>query len=314
MEQGLLFKYFRGKTTADEEDQILAWVEQSEKNKKEFREAHLIFAGMLLYAQKPTRERMPYTIPIWRKAMRHTLRAAAVVALMVGAGYLGKVFYHDMLEEQNMTLSVPNGQRMQIVLADGSCVQLNSGTTLEYPVVFGKNRKVKLSGEAMFEVEHDAKHPFIVETFASEIEVLGTKFNVKAKDDCGQFSTTLIEGRVQVTSRSNPDETFILQPNEMVSLDNGRLYKKHVANFADLCWTEGLIHLKKMPFDELMAVFEQAFDVKIDIQRDELPQINVVRGEVRISDGVDHAFNTLQQVCSEFTYIRDERTNMIIIK
>ncbi|EKC56861.1 protein containing FecR protein domain protein, partial [human gut metagenome] len=64
---------------------------------------------------------------------------------------------------------------MQMTLADGTLVHLNAGTTLEYPVVFSrKDRRVKLTGEALFEVAHNAKHPFIVETFATDLQVLGT--------------------------------------------------------------------------------------------------------------------------------------------
>ena len=204
---------------------------------------------------------------------------------------------------------------MQMTLADGTLVHLNAGTTLEYPVVFShKDRRVKLTGEALFEVAHDAKHPFIVETFATNLQVLGTKFNVLADPNNEVFSTTLIEGKVKVTNRNDPAESIIMQPNDMVVLENGRLYKERVPDFADLCWTEGLIHLKKMPFDELMAIFERAFDVRIEIEREPLPQIDVMSGEVRISDGVDYALHVLQLVSSEFTYTRDEKTNVIVIK
>ena len=128
------------------------------------------------------------------------------------------------------------------------------------------------------------------------------------------FSTTLVEGRVKVTSRTNPAESIILQPNDRVVLEHGRLYKEHVSDFDDLCWTEGLIHLKKMPFDELMAIFERAFDVQIEIERETLPQINVMSGEVRISDGVDYALHVVQLVSTGFTYTRDEKSNVIMIR
>ena len=144
--------------------------------------------------------------------------------------------------------------------------------------------------------------------------MLGTKFNVLADPNNEVFSTTLIEGKVKVTNRNDPAESIIMQPNDMVVLENGRLYKERVPDFADLCWTEGLIHLKKMPFDELMAIFERAFDVRIEIERETLPQIDVMSGEVRISDGVDYALHVLQLVSSEFTYTRDEKTNVIVIK
>lgn len=317
MEQELLFKYFRGETTQEEERRILSWIETSPDNRKEFRKAHVLFAGLALYAptHKTSRQAITQGRRIWLRISHYAVRVAAVVVLAVGAAYFGKTYYHRSLSQQETTISVPAGQRMQMTLADGTQVQLNSGSILEYPVVFAnESRRVKLSGEAMFEVAPDERHPFIVETFASDIQVLGTKFNVLADKERGRFSTTLVEGKVKVSSRINPAETFIMQPNDMVTLADGRLYKKRVSNFADLCWTEGLIHLKKIPFEELMSTFERAFDVKIEIERKTMPQINVMSGEIRISDGVDYALHVLQMVSTEFTYARDEKTNVIVIR
>lgn len=316
MEQELLFRYFRGETSQEEEERILSWVETSPANRAEFRKAHLLFAGLALYAPAPASDTArPKPRRTLLRIARYAVRTAAAVIVMVGAAYLGKVVYHHSLAEREMSVFVPAGQRMQVTLADGTHVQLNAGTTLEYPVVFSsKTRRVKLSGEALFEVTHDPSHPFIVETFATDLRVLGTKFNVLADPDNELFSTTLIEGKVKVTNRNDPAESIIMQPNDMVVLENGRLYKERVSDFADLCWTEGLIHLKKMPFGELMAIFERAFDVRIEIERETLPQINVMSGEVRISDGVDYALHVLQLVSSEFTYTRDEKTNVIVIR
>ena len=233
---------------------------------------------------------------------------------MIGAAYTGKTLYRNALSQQNMSIVVSAGQQMSLTLPDNSQVQLNSGTRLEYPVVFGKTRSVKLSGEALFDVAPDRKHPFIVQTFASDIRVLGTKFNVLADAERGEFTTTLIEGQVQVTNRANSNERITMYPHDVVSLSNGRLYKERAEDFAELCWTEGLVHLKRMPFDELMAKFERAFNVEIRIECERMPQINVMSGEVRISDGVDYALQILQQVSTGFSYTRDEKTNVIVIK
>lgn len=317
MDQELLFSYFRGETTPQEEERILTWIEASEDNRREFRKAHVLFAGLALYAPRPetARPAVPLGRRIGRRVLRHAVRAAAVVLLAVGAAYFGKSYYRHSLSGCETVISVPAGQRMQMTLADGTRVRLNAGTTLEYPVVFAREtRRVKLSGEAFFEVAHDAKHPFVVETFASDIRVLGTTFNVRADEERASFSTTLVEGKVQVTSRIDPAESIVMQPNDMVVLENGRLYKERVPDFADLCWTEGLIHLKKMPFEELMQTFERAFDVQIRIERDDMPQIDVMSGEIRISDGVEYALHVLQQVCSEFSYTRDEKSNVIVIR
>lgn len=318
MEQELLFRYFRGETSPEEEERILSWVEGAPENRAEFRKAHLLFAGLALYAPAPAAGSARPARPARRmpaRIVRYAVRAAAAVIVVAGAAYFGKFSYHRSLSEREMLISVPAGQRMQVTLADGTQVQLNAGTTLEYPVVFSnKSRRVRLSGEALFEVAHDASHPFVVETFATDIQVLGTKFNVLADSDRELFSTTLVEGRVRVTNRKDPAEAIVMQPNDKVVLEHGRLYKERVPDFADLCWTEGLIRLKKMPFEELMALYERAFDVRIRIERDTMPQIDVMSGEVRISDGVDYALHVVQLVSTGFTYTRDEKTNVIVIR
>lgn len=312
MEQELLFKYFRGKTTKQEEERILDWAEQNPDNRKEFTDAHILFSGLALYA--PMQSARPQN-RIFRRIVRYAAQIAAAVVLVAGTIYFTRTVYQDSLAEQEVAVSVPAGQRMQITLPDGSQIQLNSGTVLKYPTVFARDsRRVKLSGEAMFVVSPDAKKPFVVETFASDIQVLGTKFNVLADKARGEFSTTLIAGKIKVTNRMNPAEAFIMYPKDNVSLIQGKLYKTNVSDFSDLCWTEGLIHLKKMPFEKMMETFERAFDVKIRIECEKMPQIRVVSGEIRISDGVDYAFHVLQQVSTKFTYVRNDETNVIVIK
>ena len=311
----ILFKYFKGEATPDEQERILEWIAESPAHKEDFKVYHLMFDGIALYGDKSQIIALqPKSRMIMQRVIRYSVGVAAAAMLIAGSYYASRIQYAGSLSKQYTTISVPAGQQMRMSLADGSQVQLNSGATREYPVVFSnKSRIVKLSGEAMFNVEHDAKRPFIVETFATKIQVHGTKFNVLADKSRNYFSTTLVEGAIQVTNNSNPQETLFMKPYDVVVLADGQLYKKHTDNLRDLGWAEGLIHIKKMPFDELMATFERVFDVKIIIKREKLPEINVKNGEIRISDGVEYALHVLQQI-SDFTYERDLTSNVIVIK
>lgn len=118
------------------------------------------------------------------------------------------------------SIYVPAGQRMELTLADGTHVWLNSEARLEYPVLFAQDvRRVRLSGEALFEVAHDKSHPFVVETFASDIRVLGTRFNVDADEEHRRFSTALLEGCVRISNRLDPAQaSIVILPNERVDL------------------------------------------------------------------------------------------------
>lgn len=79
------------------------------------------------------------------------------------------------------------------------------------------------------------------------------------------------------------------------------------------CWTNGLIDIAGIPFDQLMRKFELAYDVHIVIERENLPEIRYTRGKVRVSDGIGHALSMLALV-SDFTYEFDRQNGTIVIR
>lgn len=187
--------------------------------------------------------------------------------------------HYRRYRKQYLSVAAPAGQRIDITLQDGTSVCLNSGAKLEYPIRFNRNRRVKLSGEAMFNVEHDAAHPFIVETFACDVEVLGTKFNVTADELTHDFTTALLRGKVKVTNKLASGDQIILDPNEKVCLNGKRLVLTRIENTDDYLWTEGILNLVGHPFADIIAKMEKTYGVKIQIQTAELPQIDVIRGK-----------------------------------
>lgn len=109
-------------------------------------------------------------------------------------------------------VAAPEGQRINLTLQDGTNVWLNSGAEIEYPSLFaGNSRQVRLSGEALFDVSRDTRRPFVVETFACKVEVLGTRFNVNADERHDVFSTALMRGSVRVSSLADPQQQVVLQ-------------------------------------------------------------------------------------------------------
>ncbi|MFD0751824.1 FecR family protein [Mucilaginibacter calamicampi] len=113
------------------------------------------------------------------------------------------------------------GEKERLVLADGTIVMLNAGTTLRYPLSFGsKNREVYLNGEAFFEVHKDREHPFIIHTKKMNVRVLGTVFNIKSYDDAPQSETSLIQGSIEVTINDRKADRIILKPKEKLVIEN----------------------------------------------------------------------------------------------
>jgi ferric-dicitrate binding protein FerR (iron transport regulator) len=117
------------------------------------------------------------------------------------------------------TLNVPRGSTpLGLTLSDGSQVWLNVGSSLTYPTAFtGKERKVKITGEAYFEVAHNASMPFIVQHDDVTVSVLGTHFNVNTYEDETAERITLLEGSVRVSKNKMSQ---ILNPGQQASIAN----------------------------------------------------------------------------------------------
>lgn len=329
-----VLKYLEGGCSEQEKREIADWLDASPENVREFNEIRFIFEATKMYepelkqwAAASGRAQLrriagtaAETSPVAARAPRsgvrrlvyRVMRIAAVVALLLGVGYSTYIYTCDHFANQILAMEIPAGQRIEMTLPDGSHVWLNSGARLEYPAVFGRHRReVKLSGEAMFEVEHDADHPFVVRTFASDVEVLGTKFNVEADADEGLFATSLFEGRLRLTDPTTR-QAVILEPNDEARLCGGRLLVSPISDADAACWTEGLISIRGLSFEELMRKFELVYNVRIEIRRATMPVIGFKSGKIRISDGVDHALQVLQHN-SDFRFEHDVKNNTVTI-
>lgn len=318
MDKELIYKALRGNATVDEELLIAEWYEKNPVEcQKMIDEAHFYTDILGLYGDQVKVE-MPlqkhFLLP-WRRIGLYSMRVAAVVLLFAGGGYFIQQQTYNSIANQMNSLTAPLGQRMELTLSDGSHIQLNAGSQIEYPVVFKKNiRKVRVSGEAMFEVQSDSQRPFVVETFATNIEVLGTKFNVNADEKNNRFSTTLLQGQVKITNLLDPNQSeIIMKPNDIVNLSNGRLTCESLKDSDMLCWTDGLINISGYAFGELMSKFEQVFDVRIIIARKSLPDISKISGKIRVNDGIENALRILQYT-ADFSFDKDEEENIVTIR
>ena len=295
MDDLLLQKYLRNETSEEELVEVLDWLDASAENQRYLDRLDYISNLNILAGEAQPRVRRR-TVSLWKRAAQWSAGAAAVLLVCAGLShYLAdRVLEHRA--QDMMAITAPNGQSMSVTLSDGTRVWLNSGARLEYPSIFSrKTRRVKISGEAMFEVEHDAARPFIVETFACDAEVLGTKFNILADARTADFSAALLEGRLKISNRLIGGESFILSPNEQIDL------------------VDGLMNLNTLSFGEVIRKFESYYGVRITIDNPEdIPELKY-HGKIRVSDGVDHALKLLQ-ITNNFAYTRDDETNTIHIK
>lgn len=133
----------------------------------------------------------------------------------------GKLIYQkdrntNAVAVQYNTITTPRGGQYQLVLADGSKVWLNAASSIRFPTAFtGKERNVQITGEAYFEVAHNASMPFHVKVNNMDVAVLGTHFNINTYDDGGVMKTTLLEGSVRV---SQGIKSVLITPGEQAQI------------------------------------------------------------------------------------------------
>ena len=305
MNRELLYRFFEGKTSIDEEKSIRSWLTESAENKKIFLEERRIYDALLFTSRDVvSKQKRFFAFTPW---MISTVAAVALL-LIVGGLYL---FNNNHYPEQYNTILVPPGQRINLILADNSNVWLNANTTLRYPTQFSKkNRTVYLDGEGYFEVSKNEKRPFIVRTNLGDVQVTGTAFNVEAYSKYNSFETSLFTGSVDIYR--NEVKLASLTPNEKSTLENNELIVSKITDPDEYLWRKGLIAFNNKKLEEILLSLEKYFDVDIQIDSKSLPKHSYT-GKFRQSDGVDYALRVLQRSV-HFTYTRDEDTGKICIK
>jgi ferric-dicitrate binding protein FerR (iron transport regulator) len=184
---------------------------------------------------------------------------------------------------QFLEVIVPNGQRSQLVLPDGTKVWLNSGSILKYPVDFANNnRKVYIEGEAFFNVQHDRNNPFLVQLKEKLcIKVLGTEFNVKSYSNEKTIETTLIKGSIKLIQQNDkndevkvvemkPSDRALFEKNQKtLSISNiiAETEKKEAKKLTKEEYIEKLAPITAWKEDELVFSDETFENIAVKMER-----------------------------------------------
>lgn len=311
MEKELLHKYFRGDTSPQEEKQVMDWAEASADNYRQYLEERKIWNALLIHYTTSAEKASTFSAQNKSFILWKIGSIAASIALLISLSWI--IFTANKEEPQSLqAVMVPAGQRVQLVLGDGTKVWLNSKSTFTYPTSFGKNiREVELDGEGYFEVTKNEKAPFIVKTRKYDIKVLGTTFNVSAyQNKLSAFETSLLEGAIDV-STGDQTEWISLTPNEKVTEIDGILQKDTINNPEHLRWREGLICLDDEPFENLMRKFAVYYGIDIVINNPNVLKYKCT-GKFRQTDGIEYALRVLQKDV-KFKYLRNDELNSITI-
>lgn len=162
------------------------------------------------------------------------------------------------------TLTTPRAGQYQLVLPDQTKVWLNNASTLRYPTNFsGNTREVTLTGEAYFEVAKNSK-PFSVKLKDLSVDVLGTNFNIMGYDDEPSLRTTLLSGKVSISSTGKP---IVLSPGQQAVLDHGTgaiAVTTDIDPDEAIAWQRGYFHYTHANIKDVLRQLARWYDVEVE--------------------------------------------------
>lgn len=169
------------------------------------------------------------------------------------------------------TLSTAKGETYIVTLPDKSKVWLNAASSLTYSASLNERglRRVRLEGEAYFEVTKNKKRPFVVESRNQVVTVLGTHFNINSYRNEPAVKTTLLEGSVRVNPVTGYGNIMrhveqVLKPGQQSLLDG-----KHVIEVAEadtdeaLAWKDGFFRFNGEDVRSIMRKLSRWYDIEV---------------------------------------------------
>ncbi|MEP1487947.1 MAG: FecR family protein [Algibacter sp.] len=195
-------------------------------------------------------------------------------------------------------LTIPRGGQYHIILADGTDVWLNSESQLKYPVAFttGETRQVELVyGEAYFDVSSSTNHngaDFKVYHQKQEVQVLGTAFNIKAYNDETNIYTTLVEGKVAV-STENTNQVLAPSQQSKVNIVTHTISVSNVEVNAEIAWVNGKFMLQQKTLKEIMKILSRWYDIEVIFNNEDLEEIRF-EGVLNKNQDIEEILNNIK--------------------
>ncbi len=220
------------------------------------------------FAAEQTRRTQPWRGLMHPDNYHRVLRYVALFVAVLGIGYVAGIFDGGSDRGATITLTVPYGQRDSVVLDDGSRVALDAGSSLRYARdMAGELREVFLTGEGYFEVASDPRRPFVVHANHARVQVVGTKFNVRAWQPDNKVTVAVTEGRVALGADRENGQSVLISGGQASAIRTGAApdTPRAVDTATFLGWMQNEVTFEDAPLREILAQLERWYDVRFQI-------------------------------------------------
>lgn len=230
------------------------------------------------------------------------LKIAASIILLIGISW---ITFSILNQSKFETIQTSKFQTTEI-LPDGTTVYLNKNSKIEYPKQFALNtREITLSGEAYFNVAKDAKRPFIITAKETQIEVLGTSFNVIANKNDDKVEVLVESGIVRLSVLNN-NEKLVLTKGQFGFSQNNSLNRNEISDLNYLSWKTKRIDFNEAPLAYVINILNQTYTSNIIISDE-------VSSNFKLNAKFDKAplDTVLKSICLAFDLEHDKKRGKI---
>lgn len=282
-DKDLIIGYLQQTLDDAEKQRFYDWINESEENKDFYFDLKTLYDASVSSTRKYNIEKSWKKL-LWKRRLRHLtekrfyINVAKYAAVLLLGMLMMQYLAHDKQEPtQILEVKTNPGMTTSFTLPDGTLVFLNSESTLTYPSRFDSDsRNISLQGEAFFKVAKDPEKKFFLSTsHQSQIEVLGTQFNVEAYEKEDKISTTLVEGKIDfIYKYDNVFKKVMMNPGHKLVYNSkeGKAQLYTTSGESETAWKDGKIIFKDTPLEESMRMLEKRFNVEFIITNDRLKE------------------------------------------
>lgn len=272
--EALLWRYFAGEASSNEIELLSSWIKSNESHKADFHRIKELYYHTK-YASQRSQFDSTEAYAHFSKSTKHIARQrslrpwftiAACVTLLAG---LAVLYWKTSAPKQAAAVEYSfTAQKSNFILPDSSSVQLNRRASLRYLSNDDNKRIAELSGEAFFDIKHNAEKPFEVLAAGLRVRVLGTSFNVDARNP-DSVIVSVATGRVVLISLSDSSKSSILGAGQSACFVKKQITPITASSHNALAWKQKVLRFDATPLSDVVSTLNSYFDTSIVLSPNE---------------------------------------------